>query len=105
MKKTFEESVSIIKSKLALNKLEAAVKDTVKLMQAIKDEELEAQAITISARFYKDLGKEIAGTKSEQDVECKRLIVSIIKLLNLAEKIINNFIDESSVPELQIRSG
>jgi len=105
MKKTAKNSISKIKSNLAMNKLEVAIKDTIKLMQAIKDEELESQAITISARFYKDLGKEIAGTKSEQDVENNRLIVSIIKLLNLAEKTMNNLIDESSLVELQIRGG
>lgn len=105
MKKTAKNSISKIKSNLAMNRLEIAIKDTIKLMQAIKDEELESQAITISARFYKDLGKEIAGIKFEQDIENNRLIVSIIKLLNLAEKTINNLIDESSVPEFQIRSG
>jgi len=105
MKKAFKDSASKIKSNLAMNKLEVAIKDTVRLMQAIKDEELESQAIIISARFYKDLGKEITGTKSEQDVESNRLIVSVIKLINLAEKTINDLIDESSLIELQIRSG
>jgi len=105
MKKTAKNSISKIKSNLALNKLELAIKDTVKLMQAIKDTELESQAIILSARFYKDLNKEIAGVKSEQDIESNQLIVAIIKLLNLAEKTINDFIDESSALELQIRSG
>jgi len=105
MEKAFKDSASKIKSNLAMNKLEVAIKDTVRLMQAIKDEELESQAIIISARFYKDLGKEIAGIKSEQDVESNRLIASVIKLLNLAEKTINDLIDESSVLELKIRSG
>lgn len=105
MRVKVKNSISKIKSNLALNKLEIAIKDTIKLMQAINDEELESQAIIISARFYKDLSKEIAGTKSVQDIENNQLIASIIKLLNLAEKTINNFIDESSALELQIRSG
>jgi len=105
MKKVFKNSIARIKSNLAMNKLEVAVKDTVKLMKFIEDEELESQAIIISARFYKDLGNEIAGIKLGQDTESNRLIVSIIKLLNLAEKTVNDVIDESPTAELQIRGG
>jgi len=103
----FKKAADRIKFLLTRNKLKTAVKETLTLIVSLRDEELESNAIIISAAFHDIKDMKIIGVIDLSDnIATNKLIKSIIGLLYMAEDLVNERLNEElSMEGLRLDSG